>query len=293
MTDLFERPFVDDIFACLRFYSRLDIPEAAGRQAGLRFPAALRALPVAGAILGGCGGVALLCARAIGVPALPASVAAVAALVAVAGALHEDGLADVADGFGGGASRQQKLDIMRDSRLGSYGACALALALLARVFALAVLTERGLWLAIFALVATGAVSRTAGLAPLLLLAPARSDGAGAAVARPDFATLRLALALCGAAALPLLFVGLSLLQILGAGLAAAIAGFFVARVAARQSAATRATCLGLRSRRRRSPVSSRSAQDRRLFPTRDFPVRRAQRRDGRFKTRIRVRKRAR
>ena len=53
------------------------------------------------------------------------------------GCLHEDGLADTADGFGGGDTREQKLDIMRDSRIGTYGVCALAMSLLLRVGALA------------------------------------------------------------------------------------------------------------------------------------------------------------
>ena len=54
-----------------------------------------------------------------------------AATLAVTGALHEDGLADTADGFGGGATREQKLAIMRDSRIGTYGVCALALSIAA------------------------------------------------------------------------------------------------------------------------------------------------------------------
>ena len=55
----------------------------------------------------------------------PAAALAVAATLAVTGALHEDGLADTADGFGGGDTREQKLDIMRDARIGTYGVCAL------------------------------------------------------------------------------------------------------------------------------------------------------------------------
>ena len=62
----------------------------------------------------------------------------------VAGALHEDGLADVADGFGGGATRERKLEIMRDSRIGAFGAAALALSLILRVAALGALLERGI-----------------------------------------------------------------------------------------------------------------------------------------------------
>ena len=151
-----------------------------------------------------------------------------------AGCAHFAGLADVADGFGGGATREKKLEIMRDSRLGSYGAIALALALMLRVASLAALTERGLGLAISALICAGAVSRTAGLLPLLLSVPARRDGAGAAMPRPAGDATRLALILAGAASVPLLFAGLSVSQVLCAGIAAALAAFVVTRLAERQ-----------------------------------------------------------
>jgi adenosylcobinamide-GDP ribazoletransferase len=227
-------PFVEDLLVCLRFYSRLNLPAPPGGAALADFAKALRALPVAGAIIGAAGGAALFCARAVGLPALPAAVCAIAALVAVTGALHEDGLADVADGFGGGATRDKKLEIMRDSRLGSYGGIALALTLMLRVTSLAALTERGLGPAIAALICAGAVSRTAGLSPLLLSAPARRDGAGAAMPRPTDEALRLALILSGAASLPLLFAGLSVGQVLSADIAAALAAFAVTRLAERQ-----------------------------------------------------------
>ncbi len=231
MTDLLQRGFAADLFACLRFYSRLPAP---GDPTELRLPQALRALPLAGAIIGGCGALTLLAARALGVPHLPAAVCAIAALVAVTGALHEDGFADLADGFGGGSTRERKLAIMRDSRIGAYGVCALALALMARVFALAALSERGLPPAMLALIVTAGVSRTAGLAPLAMLSPARADGAGAAVARPDFATLRSAGFAAALLSMTLIFCGASLLKILGGDLAAALAAIFVARLAARQ-----------------------------------------------------------
>ena len=234
MNNLLSHPFVEDLMACLRFYSRLNLPAAPGGAAMADFGKALRALPVAGAIIGGAGGAALFCARAVGLPALPAATCAIAAMVAVTGALHEDGLADVADGFGGGATRQKKLEIMRDSRLGSYGAIALALALMLRVTSLAALTERGLGLAILALICAGAVSRTAGLLPLLFSEPARRDGSGAAMPRPTGEAPRLALILAGAASAPLLFAGLSVGQVLSGDIAAALAAFAVTRLAERQ-----------------------------------------------------------
>jgi adenosylcobinamide-GDP ribazoletransferase len=90
------------------------------------------------------------------------------------GALHEDGLADTADGFGGGNSREQKLAIMRDSRIGTYGVCALALSLVLRVGALASLPSAHA--VVWALLAAHAAARATMPALMLLLPPARSDG---------------------------------------------------------------------------------------------------------------------
>src|SRR5208282_3251017 len=132
------------------------------------------AAPVAGAVVGFAGVLALAAAEALGLPPLVG-----AALVAATGALHEDGLADVADGFGGGATRERKLAIMRDSRIGAYGAVALVLALIVRVGALSAALAHGFSSAAGALVIAAAVSRAGALAPLALLDPARTDGAGA------------------------------------------------------------------------------------------------------------------
>ena len=232
MNALLIHPFVEDLLACLGFYSRLNLPTR--RSEMPEFRRALRALPLAGAIVGGCGGLALFFARVFGIPALPAAVCAVAALVVVTGGLHEDELADVADGFGGGATRQRKLEIMRDSRLGSYGAIALTLALMLRISALAALAERGLGIALAALVCSGAASRVAGLAPLLLSTPARADGAGAAMERPSSSALLIASIFIVAASIPLLLTGGHLSQVVVANIGALLAASLVARLADRQ-----------------------------------------------------------
>ena len=192
------------------------------------------AVPAAGALIGACGGGALLLAVAIGIAPLPASVCAVAALLLATGGLHEDGLADVADGFGGGATRERKLEIMRDSRLGSYGAIALIVALLLRATALAALTERGPLLAALALIAAGCVSRAAGLIPLLLIPPARRDGAGAAALIPNAAALRLAFIVAAIVSLAPLTTGAGLNNIAFADFFALLAGVGVARLAQKQ-----------------------------------------------------------
>ena len=128
------------------------------------------AAPVAGAAVGLIGALVLALTTFLGLPPLLRAGLTTAALVASTGALHEDGLADVADGFGGGATRAAKLEIMRDSRVGAYGAAALGLALILRVGALAASLEGSFWRAALSLILVAAVSRAAALLPLALLA---------------------------------------------------------------------------------------------------------------------------
>lgn len=87
-----------------------------------------------------------------------AAILAVAASVIVTGALHEDGLADTADAFGGGWTVEKRLAIMKDSRIGSYGAIALGFSILLRIAALATLSP---WEGAAALVAAHATARAA------------------------------------------------------------------------------------------------------------------------------------
>jgi adenosylcobinamide-GDP ribazoletransferase len=224
--------FRADLLACLRFFSRLPLPPDDGAMPDLARCA--RALPAAGALLGACGALVLLLARGVGLAPPVAATLAVAALLLATGALHEDGLADMADGFGGGATRARKLENMRDSRLGSYGASALLLALLLRIFALAALTERGAGLAVLALIASGATSRAAALLPLYLLPPARGDGAGAAARPPAPAVMRAALLFAAAFALTPVFAGAGLRASALAFAAALFAAVGVAKLAEKQ-----------------------------------------------------------
>jgi adenosylcobinamide-GDP ribazoletransferase len=113
---------------------------------------------------------------------VPLPLAAVLALLAATlatGALHEDGLADLCDGFGGGRDRARRLEIMRDSRIGSYGALALGFAVLIRVLALSSLSGST---GTLALIGLSAVSRAPLPLALWLMPPARHDGLGRAAA---------------------------------------------------------------------------------------------------------------
>ncbi len=178
-----------DLKSSLRFFSRLPLPATPD---GPNFAGALRMAPAAGALLGLASALPFALALHWREPPLVAALLALAAGVLLSGGLHEDGLADVADGFGGGFSRERKLEIMRDSRIGSYGAIALVLSLGLRAAALAALAASP-GSAALVLAAAGAVSRAACLAPLILLPPARADGSGRAAggfsaveARPAF-----------------------------------------------------------------------------------------------------------
>jgi len=112
-------------------------------------------------------------------------------LVLLTGALHEDGLADFADGTAG-TTPEQRLAIMKDSRIGGFGTLALILSSLARVLSVAIIAAHSLCLACWVLIATAAVSRTLMLLALHLLPPARTEGAGFAAAAPQEPVLAIA-----------------------------------------------------------------------------------------------------
>lgn len=177
------RGWLADLAAAAGLLTRLPLAPAGelpGSDSAGSHPA--RCYPLVGATVGLVTGLAYAVAAWLALPAFAAALVALAAAILLTGALHEDGLADVADGFGGGSDRERKLAIMRDSRIGSYGVLALVLVLAARGGALAAIAQPGAVLA--ALVAAHALSR-GGLAVLMWgLPPARSDGLAVATGRP-------------------------------------------------------------------------------------------------------------
>jgi adenosylcobinamide-GDP ribazoletransferase len=211
-----------DPLAALGLLTRLPVP-VNGDRAMARGAAAAWAYPLAGAVVGGLGGAVHWFAVALGLPPTVAAGLTLAALVVITGALHEDGLADTADGLWGGWTPARRLEIMRDSRIGTYGVVALVLSLGLRAGALAALPGPA---ALPALIACGALSRAAMVTVWAALPPARRDGLSAGTGRPDprAAALGLALALSIAATLcgaPGMVAALAALA--GAGLIGAIA----------------------------------------------------------------------
>jgi adenosylcobinamide-GDP ribazoletransferase len=151
------------------------------------------ALPVAGLVVGLAGAATYAVARAVGLPTDPAAALALAATILVTGAIHEDGLADTADGLGGGRSRAQKLDIMRDSRIGTYGACALIVSIILRWSALATISEPASVAS--ALLVAHVVARAPLPVFMWLIPPARSDGLSAGAGQPSSQSALIAAAL--------------------------------------------------------------------------------------------------
>jgi adenosylcobinamide-GDP ribazoletransferase len=184
-----------DAARAIGFLSRIRLPAAvfAGDDGNLGRVA--RAFPLAGLLI------ALPAALLFGLLAaghadpLLAAILALGLQTLITGALHEDGLGDTADGLGGGRDAAKALEIMKDSRIGTYGAVALILSFALRAAALAAII-RGLppLAAALTLPAAAAISRAALVWHWHRLPPARPDGVAAAAGRPDRQATVIALA---------------------------------------------------------------------------------------------------
>ena len=200
-------PRLSDLLDALRLLTRLPLPASDGPPG----PGSAWAWPLAGALVAG---LALLPAT-LALPAGPGVAAAVMLGVQamLTGAMHEDGLADTADGFWGGWDRERRLAIMKDSQIGSYGVMALLVMGLVRWSALALLLSGGAWAAVLAV---GALSRAPMAVLMAGLPPARDGGLSRAVGQPSMRTGLAATALASGAMLGLVGVGPGSAAVLGA-----------------------------------------------------------------------------
>jgi adenosylcobinamide-GDP ribazoletransferase len=168
-----------EFLAAVQFLTRIPMPsqpyEADSLARSVKF------FPLVGLIVGGVAAfVHFLLAPHL--PRLGAAFFVLLYLTLITGCLHEDGLADTADGFGGGRSREQVLLIMRDSRIGTYGGVALALSLIGRLVLIASIP---LSQVPYYLLATTVLARWTVLPLSYFLSSARTqtDGQGARIAR--------------------------------------------------------------------------------------------------------------
>ncbi|WP_312145942.1 adenosylcobinamide-GDP ribazoletransferase [Brevundimonas sp.] len=171
------------LFVCaVQFLTRIPTPQLAGFQPQW-IQRSARYYPLVGQIVGGLAALVLYGAAQIWSPWI-AALLGVAAGVVLTGGFHEDGLADTADGLGGGQTRARRLEIMKDSRLGSYGALALGLTLALRVAALVMVLQVSSMLAAITLVAAHGLGRAAAVGAMAVM-PYGGDPGMAKEGRPD------------------------------------------------------------------------------------------------------------
>jgi adenosylcobinamide-GDP ribazoletransferase len=211
----------------VRFFTIVPVRAAPGEMAPDWLTRCLKYSPLVGVGIGIVSALVWLVANELWGPTI-AALLAVAASITVTGALHEDGFADTFDGFGGGWSVEKRLAIMKDSRIGTYGALALGLGVALRIAALAALTP---WAGAAVLIAAHAAARAA---PAFVMTRLTYSGDIAAMkvpyiqSRPRADELLFVLVVTAAAAVPLALISVVSIAagwFLGAAFAAALAAW--------------------------------------------------------------------
>lgn len=213
----------DDMRAGLAFLTRL--PQGLFALPGDRpdFRRGARVFPLVGVLVGIAGGIVLMLASELGQSSLIAAALGLGTVILVTGALHEDGLADTVDGFGGGATAERKLEIMDDARIGAFGTIALVFSILFRVGALSSIAILSPFYAALALVAAEAVSRAALVRLWHVLPAARLAGLAHDTGPPDQPAMIVALAIAAVVVVVAVIPSL--------GFWAAVAGILLAMIA--------------------------------------------------------------
>jgi len=158
-------------FIALQFFTRLPVPSWVGFEASW-LQHASRYFPLVGCVVAAIAA-GVYFAAALVLPAPVAAVLSTAASIYLTGAFHEDGFADTCDGLGGGMTRERVLEIMKDSRVGAYGAIGIVCMLAAKLSALAMLPPR---LAVGALFLAHPLSRLAAASLIWKLQYVRGEG---------------------------------------------------------------------------------------------------------------------
>lgn len=184
------RQIADDLLSAFGLLSRLPLPQARNYRA-----AAAWSWPLVGLAVGGIATAAAAAATLLGVPPGLAAALYLATGMMATGALHEDGLADSFDGLFGGWTRERRLEIMKDSRIGSYGTLALIVSQLALWSCVTEATDSADWAA---LIVAPVLSRAPMAILMAVMKNARGSGLSQGVGRPSVAVAGLGalLALC-------------------------------------------------------------------------------------------------
>lgn len=215
--------FIADLARSVAFLSRIPVPDRFFLGQSGSFSRAVRAFPLAGVLVALIPALVLYTLSQTG-DALVTSLIALALMVLMTGALHEDGLADAADGLGGGRDREHALSIMKDSRIGSYGVVAMLLSFLLRAASLAALARLDSSLAAVSMLAAACVSRSIMIWHWSALTPARTNGVAVAIGAPERTARNVALFTGGLMGLVFVASHLGVMVAIFVLLVAAIAG---------------------------------------------------------------------
>ena len=211
-----------DIPAAIGLLSRLPVHTDNNRGA-----ASAWAFPLVGLIIGSISAATGWVLLAAGLPASLTAGLTLAFMIITTGAMHEDGLADAVDGLWGGWDKTRRLEIMKDSHIGTYGVIALIFSLILRWVALTAITEAGL-LSI-TLIAIATLSRAPMVAMMALMPNARGSGLSASVGRVGTRTAVLALGI--GISVTIMLLGWSSIKAL---IVTLVASIFCAQIAIRK-----------------------------------------------------------
>ena len=228
-------------FIALQFFTRLPIPGWVGFEAAW-LQHASRYFPLVGVVVAAVAA-GVYYAAALVLPAPVAAVLSTAASIYITGAFHEDGFADTCDGLGGGMTKERALEIMKDSRVGAYGAIGIVCMLATKLSALAMLPPR---VAVAALFVAHPLSRLAATALIWRLDYVRGEGKAKPLAQ-QMTTAEFAIATI-TCALPAVYVqatnAMTPAAVLAAIIAAALAALWLGRLFVRRLGGYTGDCLG-------------------------------------------------
>ena len=228
-------------FIALQFFTRLPIPAWVGFEAAW-LQHASRYFPLVGVVVAAVAA-GVYYAAALVLPAPVAAVLSTAASIYITGAFHEDGFADTCDGLGGGITKERALEIMKDSRVGAYGAIGIVCILATKLSALAMLPPR---VAVAALFVAHPLSRLAATALIWKLDYVRGEGKAKPLAQQmtakEFAIAALTCALPAACVLAAGWTTPT--AMLAAALASAAAALWLGRLFVRRLGGYTGDCLG-------------------------------------------------
>jgi len=224
------REYMRDTARAVAFLSRIPVPTSFFAGYDGKLAPVSRAFPLAGLLIALPAALAFGALLALHADPLLAALLALTLQTVITGTLHEDGLSDTADGLGAGKDRERALAIMKDSRIGTYGAAALILSFGLRAAALAAIARHVMPLdGAIALLATAALSRGAMVWHWHTLPPAKPDGIAASAGQPDGDAMRLALITALGIATLLIWPSLGVSALVPCLLVVVVSTFFVTR----------------------------------------------------------------